>query len=146
MPDMPKMVGFSWRMNPNGFSIRKTSPTEQTKKTVDGSEIPRPTTVWMYSSPYKQWQLNYQLPSTGYLAGFRNHQGEVCQVRNPEKPRLDFAILSADRTWLQRRGADVKWHGFTEKPANQLILLMEEIPNNHLGCIVHPVNNGINYL
>ena len=25
------------------------------------------------------------------------------------------------------------------------ILLMEEIPNNHLGCI-KPVNNGINYL
>ena len=27
----------------------------------------------------------------------------------------------------------------------QIILLMEEIPNNHLGCIKPVVNNGINY-
>ena len=28
---------------------------------------------------------------------------------------------------------------------HESILLMEEIPNNHLGCIPNPVNNGINY-
>jgi len=27
-----------------------------------------------------------------------------------------------------------------------MILLMEEIPNNHLGCFGNLVNNGINYL
>ena len=26
-----------------------------------------------------------------------------------------------------------------------VLLLMEEIPNNHLGCYKFPVNNGINY-
>ena len=39
--------------------------------TVDGSEIPWPTTVWMYK-PHKLWD---KLPSsTGFFAGFLNHQ------------------------------------------------------------------------
>ena len=47
--DMPKMVGFFMADESHGEKIRQTSP----KATVDASEIPFPTTCWMYSSPYR---------------------------------------------------------------------------------------------
>jgi len=43
------------------------------KHTVDGSEIPVPTTVWMYKTLYSQKRDIYHDP-TGEVWGFLNHQ------------------------------------------------------------------------
>ena len=70
----------SWRLPMCSFNrLKKKQPATLGRPAgLYGSEIPRPTTVWILLKPCKQWDFNYQPQLVN--AGFLNHQQHQYQV------------------------------------------------------------------
>ena len=86
------------------------------------------------TKPYKPKKTHTHLPVIGVLA-----------LPPPSDPPTPGASQDcpADKLGMMRPW-DVRC-AESKKLPKKMILLMEEIPNNHLGWCKNPVNNGINY-
>ena len=131
-----QQLSFQQRMPSSSFQFETCLPTSPRKKLCrNGFAAGFSRKVGLKSLLVNFFHKNWQFFQFS-LESFKFRKEKSQHQKNLAREKINSGVSDLKVTRLKPTLGDF--------PKPWMILLMEEIPNNHLGCIPNPVNNGIN--